>query len=269
MSLASSGTAVRPAKPRPSPAVPLGLIAFLAISWASLSESFGIGLDLGGLADSITRGAGILGELLAPNWSFLPRTLPAMLETFQMAVIAAVLGCGLALPVAFLASRVTAPNLPTFIADRALLSVIRAIPDILYALIFVAAVGIGPLAGIMALVLFNIGVVAKLLSETVDGIDPGPVEAARAGGANRTQTVRWTVLPQVLPNYVAYSLYTFELNIRASTVIGITGAGGIGNQLFTQYRFFNWENVSVIVVELFVLVFLIEYVSIWLRRRLV
>ena len=77
------------------------------------------------------------------------------------------------------------------------------------------------------------------------------------------------MLPQVLPNYVAYSLYTFELNIRASTVIGIVGAGGIGNMLFTQYRFFNWSNVSVIVVELFVMVFLIEMLSIWMRRRLV
>lgn len=269
MTAPSASPSARPAKPRPSLAVPIGLLAFLAISWASLSEQFGIGLDVGALADSITRGAGILGELLAPNWSFLPRTLPAMLETIQMAVIAAVIGCGIALPVAFLASRITAPNLPSFVADRAVLSVIRAIPDILYALIFVSAVGIGPLAGIIALVLFNIGVVAKLLSETVDGVDVGPIEAARAAGANRTQTVRWAVVPQVLPNYVAYSLYTFELNIRASTVIGITGAGGIGNQLFTQYRFFNWENVSVIVVELFVLVFLIELVSIWLRRRLV
>ncbi len=132
-----------------------------------------------------------------------------------------------------------------------------------------AAVGIGPLAGILALVLFNLGVVAKLLSETVDGVDDGPIEAARAAGAGRTQTVRWAVLPQVLPNYVAYSLYTFELNIRASTVIGIVGAGGIGNLLFTQYRFFNWSNVSVIVVELFVLVMLIEFLSIGLRRRLV
>jgi phosphonate transport system permease protein len=133
----------------------------------------------------------------------------------------------------------------------------------------VAAVGIGPLPGIAALVFFNLGIVAKLLSETVDSVDVGPIEAARAGGAGRVQTVRWAVLPQVLPNYVAYSLYTFELNIRASTVIGIVGAGGIGNLLFTQYRFFNWSNVSVIVVELFALVVLIEFISIGLRRRLV
>jgi phosphonate transport system permease protein len=192
-----------------------------------------------------------------------------MLETFKMAVVASAIGCGVALPVAFLASRVTTPNRVVLALDRAVLSIVRAIPDILYALIFVASVGIGPLAGIAALTLFNIGVVAKLLSETVDGIDEGPIEAARAGGANRIQTVRWAALPQVLPNYVAYSLYTFELNIRASTVIGIVGAGGIGNLLITQYRFFSWSNVSVIVIELFVFVFLIELVSIWLRRRLV
>ena len=259
----------RPAKPRRSLVVPAGLVVFLVITWAALSEQFGIGFDLGALIEDITRGSEIIAELLNPNWAFLPRTIEPMIETIEMAVIAAAIGCVVALPIAFIVSRVTAPNAPILVVGRAVLSVVRAIPDILYALVFVAAVGIGPLAGIAALVLFNIGVVAKLLSETVDGVDPGPIEAARAGGANRTQTVRWAVLPQVLPNYVAYSLYTFELNIRASTVIGIVGAGGIGTLLFTQYRFFNWSNVSVIVIELFVLVVLIEFVSIGLRRRLV
>lgn len=268
----------RPSKPRTSPAIPIGIAAFVLLTWASLSDQFGIGFDLFQVIADFTRGAPILSDesrpiqqrgLLHPNWGFLPRTVDPMLETFQMAVLASGIGCLLALPVAFLASRVTAPNLPTYITDRSVLSVVRAIPDILYALVFVAAVGIGVLPGIMALILFNIGVVAKLLSETVDGVDTGPIEATRAGGANRTQTVRWAVVPQVLPNYVAYSLYTFELNIRASAVIGIVGAGGIGYLLSGQYRFFNWSNVSVIIIELFVFVFLIEVVSIWLRRRLV
>ncbi|HEX5039073.1 MAG TPA: phosphonate ABC transporter, permease protein PhnE [Candidatus Limnocylindria bacterium] len=249
--------------------VPIGIAVFVVITWASLSEQLGIGFDIGHLASSITNGAGIIGELLSPNWAFLPRTLDDMLETFQIAVVASAIGCLVALPVAFLASRVTSPNAPTLVAARSVLSVVRAIPDILYALIFVASTGPGALAGIAALILFNLGVVAKLLSETVDGVDHGPIEAARAGGANKTQTVRWSVLPQVLPNYVAYSLYTFELNIRASAVIGIVGAGGIGNLLFEQYRFFNWSNVSVIVIELFVFVIVIEFISISLRRRLV
>lgn len=259
----------RPVKPRASLAIPVGLVAFAFLTWASTSEQLGIGLDLGKLIGSITRGAAILGELLRPNWAFLPQTVTPMLETFQMAVLASVIGCGVALPVAFLASRVTAPNLATYLADRGILSLVRAIPDFLYALIFVSAVGIGPLPGIAALVLFNIGVVAKLLSETVDGVDQGPIEAARAAGAARMQTTRWSVLPQVLPNYVAYALYTFELNIRASTVLGIVGAGGIGRLLLREYKFFNHSNLSVIVVELFVFVFVIELVSITLRRRLV
>jgi phosphonate transport system permease protein len=260
----------RPTKPRGSLIIPAGIGAMLVITWISLSEPpIGIGLDLGDLIADFTRGGGILAELASPNWEFVPRTVEDMLETIQIAVVASVIGCAVALPVAFIASRVTTPNLPTFAVGRSILSVVRAIPDILYALIFVAATGIGTLPGIAALVMFNIVVVAKLLSETVDGIDVGPIEAARASGANRMQSVRWSVLPQVLPNYVAYSLYTFELNIRASAVIGIVGAGGIGNLLFTQYRFFNWSNVSVIVIELFVLVMTIEFISIWLRRRLV
>ena len=268
----------RPAKPGRSLIIPAGIVAFLVITWFSISEQFGIALDVGGLIEDITRGGGILvrddpnaGQrgLLQPNWEFVPRTLQPMLETAQIAVIAAAIGCGIALPVTFLVSRVTSPNRAVLAIGRAALSVIRAIPDILYALVFVAATGVGALAGIAALVLFNIGVVVKLLSETVDGVDPGPIEAGRATGATRTQTVRWGVLPQVLPNYVAYSLYTFELNIRAAAVIGIAGAGGIGNLLFTQYRFFNWANVSVIVIELFVLVMVIEFISIALRRRLV
>jgi phosphonate transport system permease protein len=259
----------RPAKPRRSLGVPLGIGAFIVITLVSVSEQWGIGLDIGSILADLGRGERIISELLNPNWAFLPRTIEPLLETFQMAVVAGFIGCALALPVVFLASRVTAPNRLVLGLTRSILSVVRAIPDFLYALIFVAAVGIGPLPGIVALVLFNIGVVAKLLSETVDAVDTGPLEAADAGGSSRTQMVRWAVLPQVLPNYVAFALYAFELNVRASTVIGVVGAGGIGTLLFTQYRFFQWSNVSVIIIELFVIVFLIELVSIRLRRRLV
>jgi phosphonate transport system permease protein len=276
---AAAGThSRRPAKPRRSLAVPLGIVCFLVITWIAISNEYGIGLDLGELADNITRGARILWRegldpadrgLLNPNWGFLPETLDALIETFQMALLASVIGCGLALPISFLVSRVTSPGAIVFNIGRGVLSVIRAIPDILYALIFVAATGVGPLPGILALLFFNVGVTVKLLSETVDGVDQGPIEAGRASGATRTQTVRWGVLPQVLPNYVAYSLYVFELNIRASTVLGIVGAGGVGRILYREYSFFHWSNVSVIIVELFVVVFFIELVSIWLRRRLV
>jgi phosphonate transport system permease protein len=259
----------RPTRPRPSIVGPIAFLIFLAITWWAASDEFGIDFDLPELLTNLTRGADILAEFWPPAWDFLPETFGPMLETVQMAIIASVIGCSVALPVSFLASRMSTPNRFVFVVDRSILSVVRALPDILYALIFVAAVGVGPLPGIMALILFNIAVVAKLLSETVDGVDPGPIEAARAAGGGKAQTVRWAIFPQVLPNYVAYSLYAFELNIRASAVIGIVGAGGIGNLINRERRYFNYDSLTVILIEIFLLVFVVELISIFLRRRLV
>jgi phosphonate transport system permease protein len=244
----------------------VGLLAFVTITAAA---AVSIGLDIFEIVRDLTRGASIWAEFFPPDLSFAPRTFDPILETFQMAVIASVIGCGLALPVAFLASIVTAPGRFVLLGSRGVLSVVRALPDLLYAMVFVAAVSIGPLPGIMALIFFNVGVTVKLLSETLDGVDRGPIEAAQAAGATRWQVNRSAVLPQVLPHYVAYALYVFELNIRASAVLGIVGAGGIG-QLFNERRkVFAYDDVSLIVVELFVFVFIIELVSIALRRRLV
>jgi len=256
----------RPSPPPRSWLGPLGMLAFAAITvWSAIA----IGFDPREILADITRGSHILAEFFPPDFSFAPRTAQRMLETFQMAVIATGIGCGTALPVAFLASIVTSPGRPVFLVSRGVLSVIRALPDILYALVFVAALSIGPLPGILALIFFNVAVTAKLLSETVDGVDVGPTEAAQAAGASRWQTNRTAVLPQVLPHYVAYSLYVFELNIRASAVIGIVGAGGIGQLLNERRKVFAYDDVSMIVLELFVFVFVIELISIALRRRLV
>jgi len=260
----------RPRRPRRSPFTVVTLLFGIVFTLiCAAPPPIGIGVDIGDLASNITRGERIIRELLHPNFAFFPQTVRPLIETFQMAVVACVLGCAVGLPLAFLASRVTTPGPWTLRIDRWTLNVVRALPDLLYALVFVAAVGVGPLAGVLALLLFNIGVMAKLLSETVDAVDTGPVEAAFAVGASRTQMVRSAVFPQVLPNYVAFSLYIFELNIRASTVIGIVGAGGIGNVLNTQMKFFNFDNVGLVVLELFVLVLIIELVSVSLRRRLV
>ncbi len=269
MTAGSATRSARPSRPSRSFTGPLAFVIFVAITWWAASKEFGIDFDIGELLGNLTRGADILAEFWPPDLTVLPRTIGPMLETLQMAVIASVIGCAVALPVAFLASRVTTPNTVAYVFDRAILSVVRALPDVLYALVFVAALSIGPLPGILALILFNIAVVAKLLSETVDGVDPGPIEATRAAGANRIQTVRWAVLPQVLPNYVAYSLYAFELNIRASAILGIVGAGGIGNLINETRRFFQYDKLMVVVIEIFLLVIIVEWISIWLRRRLV
>lgn len=247
----------------------LGLVGFLVFTYWAGSDRWGIGFLPGEVLSNLTRGAGILAEFFPPNWAFLPETIDPFLETMEMAIIASVLGCGAALPLSFIASRVTTPNSAAFLINKGALNVIRGLPDLLYALVFVAALSVGPLPGVLALILFNIGVTAKLLSETVDGVDTGPLEAARAAGAGRLQSVVSSVLPQVMPHYVAYSLYVFELNVRASTVIGLVGAGGIGQTMIVELKFFSYANVMVIMIEIFVIVFLIELVSIALRRRLV
>ena len=269
MTAATAPRTARPSRPPRSLIGPLALVIFAAITWWAASDEFGLDVDIPRLFTNLTRGADILAEFWPPDFSVLPDTFRPMLETIQIAILASLIGCALALPIAFLASRVTSPNVATYLIDRGVLSVVRALPDVLYALIFVAALSIGPLPGILALILFNIAVVAKLLSETVDGVDQGPIEAARATGASRLLTVRWAVLPQVLPNYVAYSLYAFELNIRASAVLGIVGAGGIGNLINEYRRFFRYDALMVVVLEIFVLVIIVEWISIWLRRRLV
>jgi phosphonate transport system permease protein len=255
----------RPAAPGPSVALLAGIVVFLIITfWAVV----GLGPDFARILANIHKAPKILSEFWPPDLGFAPRTLDGIVETFQMAVLATAIGSLIALPVAFLASRISAPNGAVLWLDRSILSVVRSVPDILYAIIFVSVMSIGPLPGILALSFFNVGIIAKLLSETIDGVDPGPIEAARASGANHTQTVWSAVMPQVLPNYVAYALYTFELNIRASAVVGFVGAGGIGLVLDTQRKFFNYDNVAMIVLELFVLVVIIEFISERLRRRL-
>ena len=259
----------RPARPRRSWRVPGGLAVFLAITWWAGSDRFGIGFSIPEMIENASRAERIIDEFLSPRWSFLSRTVGPFLETLTMAILGSFAGCLIALVVAFLASRVTTPNTATYLANKGFLNVVRAVPDLLYAMVFVAAFSIGPFAGILARVFFNIGVVAKLLSETVDGIDQGPLEAAKASGANRIQSVRTSVFPQVLPNYLAYSLYTFELNLRASVVLGFVGAGGIGFLIQQVVARFRYDLLAVIVVMTFVIVFIVESISIAIRRRLV
>ncbi|HHU08945.1 MAG TPA: phosphonate ABC transporter, permease protein PhnE [Intrasporangiaceae bacterium] len=257
--------AARPTKPRPSLALALGLVVTVGITWWAASS---IHFTLMPLITDIGRGKPVLDGFLHPNWSFAWRVRSAWLETLYIAIIASAIGCSIALVMALLASKMTAP--PAVVqVTKILLSLIRSLPDVAWGLLFVAAVGSGALAGISALIIFNIGIAAKLTAETVDAIDPGPLEAADAAGATRIQRARVAAVPQVLPNYLSYSLYVFELNVRASVVIGLVGAGGIGQVINVQLSRFSYENLSAIILALFVVVLLLDQLSRFLRRRLV
>ena len=192
-----------------------------------------------------------------------------LIETFQIAVVATVIGCSLALPISFAMSPLTTPNRPTYLISRAVMNVVRAVPDLFWAKLLVTAIGIGAFAGSWALSVFSLAVMVKLFSETIDSADPGPLEAARAAGGRHTPVVRTGMLPTVLPAYVAYALYVFELNIRASVVLGLVGAGGIGRVLEAQRQFFKFDRILGILVLIFVVVWIVDQISVALRKRLV
>lgn len=205
-----------------------------------------------------------------PSWDFGAPLRPSpLIETLRIGILASVVGCTVALPISFMASKVTAPSQLVYILDKSFMNIIRTIPDLFWAMLFVAGVGIGPFAGVLALFFFTLAIMAKLLSETIDSVDTGPLEAARATGGSHFPAVRVSVMPQVLPNYVAYALYVFEISIRASVVLGLVGAGGIGRVLEAQRAFFRFDRVLAIVIVIFILVFTIEQISVYFRRRLV
>jgi phosphonate transport system permease protein len=261
----SAPVGVRPPKPRPA----LGAWSMVAVAVViTIVAGSAIDFDLLPLFRDTGRGWFIVSQFFAPDWGYLGRTVAPLLDTLSIAVVATGFGCVLALAVAMLASRVTTRNVVVYRVAKNLLSVIRSLPDVVWGMLFVAFVGVGALAGMLALVVFNLGILAKLTSETIDAVDPGPLEAADAAGANAVQRARVAVVPQILPNFASYTLYVFELNVRASVVLGFVGAGGIGTQIAVELARFNYDNLSALIVVLFLVVFAIDQLSGLLRRRL-
>ena len=187
----------------------------------------------------------------------------------QLAVLGTVTGATAALPLALWATKVGNSNTFLRLIVRSFNNVVRSIPDLLWALIFVSAIGIGALSGLLALFFFTIAVVGKLTFDILDGIDMGPLEAADASGATTTQRLRTAVVPQILPAYASFVLYGFELNLRASAVLGLVGAGGLGTRIDFFRSQGRWEEMWGIIIVFFVLVVVIEFASVRLRRRLV
>lgn len=268
MSVRTASTGRRPRKPRTAWKTWLGIGVAAATTWWAGSERYGIDVDVVGFWSNLSNGTDKLVELFQPNFAVFPETVGPMLESLEMAVIATAMGCLVGLPVAFLASRVTTPMTLLRAPVRGLLSVVRAIPDVLYAVLLVSMIGIGPLGGVLALFLFSTGILVKLLAEVVDAVDTGPYEAAEAAGANRVGAARTAVFPQVLPGFTTFSLYVLELNIRAGTVVGLVGAGGIGHTLNVWRKFYRYNDVGLIILEILVVVLLLEAISTLIRRRL-
>jgi phosphonate transport system permease protein len=239
-------------------------VALVALAW--------VAWDTGADPVRFVRGlpwiVDILGRMLPPDLRVLPAALLGAVKTVEIALLGTAVAAVLALPLGVVSARnVAAPGL--FYPARAVLNFFRSVDTLVYALIFVAAVGLGPFPGVLAVVAYTTTSLAKLYSEAIEGIDRGPVDAITATGATRLQVLRFGVLPQVLPLFLSYVLYRLETNIRAATVLGFVGAGGIGFYLQTYLRMIDYPAASTVLLVTVLMVMAVDALSSKLRERLV
>lgn len=206
-------------------------------------------------------------QVLVRPFGYLAYVMAKLLETLEIALWGTVFAVVMSLPLAFFSAANFAPARAVYLLARGLVSLLRAVPELVSALFLVMAYGFGPVAGVIALALHGAGFLGKFYAEDIESADPRPQEALRALGANRLKVLRFAVLPNVLPQYIAYTLYILDRNVRTATVIGIVGAGGIGQELKGRFDLFNYQHVGTILVAMFALVFVIDQLAARLRRR--
>ena len=213
-----------------------------------------------GMADFLTRA-------MPPDFTKLREAAWPALETVDIALFGTTAGVLLALPLAVLAARNTTPARPLYGIARALIALCRAVPDLVWALLFVTAVGLGPFPGALAISVHSVGMLGRLFAEVIEDMDMGPVEAVTMSGASRTAVFSHVVVPSVAPSLLGIALYRLDENIRSSLVLGFVGAGGIGFQLLTAMNLFQYRTVSLLLLITFLIVITAERFSAWLRRR--
>ncbi|WP_078578762.1 phosphonate ABC transporter, permease protein PhnE [Salipaludibacillus agaradhaerens] len=210
----------------------------------------------------------LLVRMVPPDWSYFVTTTPAMLDTIRMALIGTTIGTIFSIPIMFLCARNMFSAQWLVQGCRLALNILRTIPDLLLAAIFAAILGFSPLAGIAALGVFSIGIIAKLSYEAIENIDDGPLESMTAVGATKLQWIAFGVIPQVLPHIVSYILYTFEINIRAAAILGLVGAGGIGLFYNRALGYFAYDQVMALILYTLVVVVIIDFISLKIREHL-
>jgi phosphonate transport system permease protein len=208
----------------------------------------------------LANGAKFLGSMVPPNFVRWQLLLNNLLETLEIAVIASAFGVMLSLPIGLIAARNLMPAWATWPA-RTVIAISRSFHPVIFAILFVKAVGFGPLAGILTLIFASIGFIGKLFAEAIEEISLKPVEACRAAGAPFMSIILFAVLPQVQNRFIGFATYQFDANIRNSTMVGIVGAGGIGGTLFAAFQRFDYDFLAAILLSIIALVMLGEYLA--------
>jgi phosphonate transport system permease protein len=220
------------------------------------------------LIEGVPALAQLFREMVPPDFSRLPHWLKPLLDTLAMSVAGTVLAVVLSLPLALLSAANTSPHPVVYQCCRVVLSFLRSVPEIIMGIIFVAAVGFGALPGVLALGMHSVGMVGKFYAEAIEHVDPQAIEAVRAAGASPFQVITHAVMPQVLPQLADITIYRWEYHFRASAVLGIVGAGGIGFELIAALRIIEYAQVSAILLTILACVIVVDGLGAWLRRRL-
>jgi len=248
------------------------LIAFVVVAiyiWAFAGVGFS---PIKEQAGTITKA--IFAGLLNPDWSYIYNPegedlIQALIETIAIAFLGTFISAILSVPFGFLAARTSKKFQAHVTIGKLFLTVIRVFPEIVLALMFIKAVGPGAYAGVLAVSIHSIGMLGKLFSEAVENVDRRPEEAIISAGGTRAGALTLATFPTVLPEFLNYTLYRFEISVRAASILGIVGAGGIGTPLIFALQTRNWERVGIILVGIIIMVTLIDYISGAIRRRIV
>ena len=236
----------------------------LVIIWAIHMTGF----DLGLIISKFSKMTDILEKLFRPDWSFFPKVISPLLDTIKMSILGTVIGCLLALPVAVLSSTNIDKSKVIVSICRFILALIRTLPTLVIALVCALIFSLGTFSGTVAIAIFTFGIVAKMLYESIETIDMGPFEAMEALGDNKFQAFWSACVPQILPVYLSHCLYCFEMNVRASAILGYVGAGGLGITINERIGWRDYNGLGTVLLTLFVVVVAIEFFSEYLRKKL-
>lgn len=244
-------------------------IAFAAVGIAFLLWcADGVNLRPGELFSAVPAIGRYVALMAPPKWHFAEVVWQPAVETVYIAIWGNVLASLIGLPLGVMAARNITQSAVLRNFAKAVLSLLRSISELIWAIFFVAAVGLGPFPGAVALGMNFAGILGRLYAEAMENIDPGPVEALQATGASRLQVIVYAILPQVLPQFVTYILYWFEVGVRSATVLGMVGAGGIGFELVTTIRMFEFRETATVLLIIFGMVTIIDTASTWIRSKI-
>ncbi len=219
-------------------------------------------------SDSSKYFADIIGRMLPPDFSNFNNLLKSMLETIEIAFLGTFIAISLSIPIGLFSAKNLAPNYVIFLIARTITIFFRAIPEFIIAMILVIAIGFGAMPGVLALGIHTMGFLAKFYAEDIEHVNKGPIEALRSSGASKRQIISYAIIPQIIPSFIANNLYIFDRNIRMATMLGIVGAGGIGYELQSSFRMFEYQKVSAIIVIIFVTIFIIDHISSLIRSKI-